>query len=317
MAEAAMMVEASSRRFHPVRDWLATLKWDGIHTLDNWLTLAFGCPKDDYHAAVGAKALIAAVRRVRQPGCKFDCMLILEGDQGIGKSTACRTLFSDEWYSDYIVEDLGSKDAALALDGVWGLELAEIQQLIRNEVETVRSFLSRGKDHFRPPYGKSYVDRPRQGVLIGTTNADDYLRDTHGNRRFWPAKCRHADVKWIAEMRSQLWAEAAHREAQGETIFLPPNQITLAATAIQSDRMTDDVWTETVREWLFGRTEVRLPDILTSALNIPRERQGKREEMRVSAILRLDGWERHIGRTDGNAGKATRVWRPKGAATLV
>ena len=307
--EDAMLTEACVRRFHPVRDWLATLKWDGRPTIDHWLHKAFGCPNDAYHAAIGAKFLIAAARRVRQPGCKFDYLPVLEGGQGIGKSSAVRALFGERWYSDAIPEELSSKDSALALDGIWGLEFAEIQHLIRNEVEVIKAFLSRSTDRYRPPYGRSYVNRPRQGVLIGTTNADDYLRDTSGNRRIWPVKCEWVDVAWVVEMRDHLWAEAAHREALGEDLWLSDDAVKDAAQSVQSDRMSEDVWTDPVRDWINSHIDVRIPDILSSALNIPKDRQGKREEMRVSAILTVDGWVKHIERSKANGNKATRVWR--------
>lgn len=182
--EEAMPVEAKRCRFHPVRDWLDGLPWDGTPRLDTWLRKAFGCPDDPYHAAAGAKFLIAAARRIRRPGVKFDHTPVFEGLQGLGKSTALRRLFGDDWFSDAMPDDLAGKDAAMALNGVWCLELAELQQLIRSEPATVKAFLSRQVDRYRPPYGKTYVDRPRQSVLVGTTNDEEWLSDATGNRRF-------------------------------------------------------------------------------------------------------------------------------------
>ncbi|MCK8788231.1 virulence-associated E family protein, partial [Roseomonas sp. NAR14] len=182
--EDAMVAEAARHRFHPVEDWLASLVWDGVPRVDGWLHRGFGCPGDDYHAAAGAKMLIASVKRIRQPGVKFDHTPVFEGGQGLGKSTALRALYGDDWFSDSLPEDLASKDAAMGLLGVWCLELAELQQLIRAEAETVKAFMSRQVDRFRPPYGKAYVNRPRQCILVGTTNAEEWLSDTTGNRRF-------------------------------------------------------------------------------------------------------------------------------------
>jgi len=306
--EQAMVTAAERRRFHPVRDWLATLRWDSTPRLDTWLRSAFGCPDDDYHAAIGAKFLIAAVRRVRQPGCKFDHMPVLEGAQGIGKSRACQALFGERWFSDAIPEDLASRDAALGLLGVWGLEFAEIQHLIRNEVETIKAFLSRSTDRYRPPYAKNYVERPRQGVLIGTTNADDYLRDTSGNRRIWPVLCVFADADWVEANRQQLWAEAAAREASGEALWLADTDAREQATARQAERMSEDVWHDLIHDSVAQQMEIRVPDILTATLGIPRERQGKREEMRVAAILTALGWERRLVRAPGDWRKPRRAW---------
>jgi putative DNA primase/helicase len=313
--EDAMLAEAEKRRFHPVRDWLNGLKWDGFSRIDEWLSRAFGAPKDSYTRAVGAKFLIAAVRRVRQPGCKFDTVPVLEGGQGIGKSRAVKALFGESWFSDAMPDDLAGKDAAMALLGVWGLEWGEIEQLIRSEPETVKAFLSRGVDRYRPPYGKAYIERPRQGVLIGTTNAQDYLRDITGNRRIWPISCQHADPDWVAENREQLWAEAAARERAGEALWIDDEEAQKTAVTAQNERMIEDVWTDHVRKILFNRTYVTVAEIL-SHLNVPRERQGKREQMRVGAILTSEGWKR---RSEWSGSKTYRVWRlpaPENPTTL-
>lgn len=301
--EDAMLAEAAVRRFHPVVDWLDALRWDGKRRLDLWLTNTFDCENNAYHRAVGAKFLIAAVRRVRHPGCKFDYMLVLEGAQGIGKSRSLEELFGHDWFSDAIPPDLSSRDAAMALLGVWCLEFAEIEHLIRNEVETIKAFLSRSVDRYRPPYGRAYVDRPRQGVLVGTTNSEDYLRDSTGNRRVWPVRCSVASPDWVRVNRLDLWAEAAVREAAGEPIWLQGDELQLGATEAQAQRMTDDMWHDAVAAWLVGRTEVKIPHILSDALSIPRERQGKAQEMRVASVLRQLGWIKSHGRRKGGFGK--------------
>lgn len=308
--EEAMSADASLRRFHPIRDWLATLEWDGTPRINQWLMRTFGATDDSYHEAIGSKFLIAAVRRIRQPGCKFDYMVVLEGGQGIGKSTAIKEMFGEKNFSDAIPEELASRDAALALLGVWVLEFAEIQHLIRNEVEVIKAFLSRSTDRYRPPYGKYYVERARQGVLIGTTNATDYLRDVSGNRRIWPVRCQFSDVEWLIENRDQLWAEAGAREAAGESIWLDDVEVRDQATQAQAERMSDDVWSEPVEDWLSVRHEATTADALTMALGIPRERQSKKEEMRVAAIIAKAGWER-VSKWDSSHGKMRRFWQRK------
>jgi putative DNA primase/helicase len=305
--EDAMLAAAATHQFHPVMDWLGSLVWDGEPRIDRWLTSAFAAADTSYHRAVGAKFLIAAVRRIRSPGCKFDYMLVLEGAQGIGKSSALRNLFSDAWFSDAIPPDLSSRDAAMALLGIWCLEFSEIDHLIRAEVETIKAFLSRSVDRYRPPYGKAYVDRPRQGILVGTTNSDDYLRDISGNRRIWPVKCGHASPNWVEVNREQLWAEAAAREARGEAIWLSDEDAEDDAYAVQTSRMVEDVWTDRIEEWLGSRKSVRIPEVLTEALAVPWERQGKQQQMRVGAVLRRMGWSRSLRRT-GEDGKPLRVW---------
>ncbi len=301
--ETAMLTDCARVRFHPVRDWLATLKWDGKERLKTWLPDAFGATPSDYLADVGAKTLMAAVRRVRRPGCKFDCLLLLEGAQGIGKSRAIKALFSESFYSDAMPPNLSDKDAAMALLGIWCLELAEIEHLIRTEVEVIKAFLSRSIDRYRPPYGKTYVERPRQGILIGTTNSQDYLRDASGNRRIWPVKCEFSDVPWIRENRDQLWAEAAAREASGECIWLDDDEVRHQAEAQQSQRMIEDVWSDAIDDWIKGRDSTTCGEILTECLFIQKVHQGKREQMRVSAILQQFGWIRRTARKNGHLQK--------------
>ncbi len=301
----AMMVVSGFSSMHPVREWLDALVWDGVRRLDTWLSIAFGADASPYHADVGTKFLLAAVRRVRRPGCKFDYMPVLEGAQGIGKSTAIAKLFGGDWFSDNVPHDLGSKDAAMALAGMWCLEMAEIDQLIRSEVETIKGFLSRAIDRFRPPYGRSVVVRPRQCVIIGTTNNAEYLRDTTGNRRFWPVACRHADLTWLETQREQIWAEAAATEALGEDLYLSDPDSYAISVELQSGRLIEDTWDTKIASWVKSKTETTIPDILTDCLEILPRDQNKGSQIRVGAILRVLGWERKLVKREG---MVTRRW---------
>jgi putative DNA primase/helicase len=307
--ESAMAYNALTHVFHPVKEWLDARKWDGTPRLFQWLISAFGTEKSEYVKAVGAKTLIAAVRRVRHPGCKFDTMLILEGPQGIKKSTALQSLFSPEWFSDATVPDLGSKDAAMCLHGAWCLEFAEIAQLMRSEVETIKGFLSRAVDRYRPPYSKNTVEKPRQGILIGTTNEQGFLRDASGNRRFWPVECVMANLKWIEKNREQLWAEACHYEAQGETIWLDDAIIEAQAMLAQAERVATDPWDDKVSDHIEGKEDdgVKVADILKDCLYIDTPFQDLRSARRVASILRRLGWEKGRRMTDGVRSK---VWLP-------
>ena len=300
--ELAMVTTAETCRFHPVADYLRGLVWDGVERLDTWLHFAFGCPKDSYHAAVGRKFCVAAVRRIFHPGCKFDSMPVLEGSQNIGKSRACRALAGEDWFSDDLPKDLATRDASLGLSGKWIIELGELDALIRSEVETVKAFLSRQTDRFRPPYGKHFVERPRMGVLIGTTNQNDYLRDSTGNRRFWPVWCEKAEPEWIAEVRDQLWAEAVVINADGEALWLETEGIAKDARSRQADRLAEDPWAPRVREWLreAGKSEVTTPEILRRGLSLETSQQTRSAEMRVANVLRADGWIQHIYRRSGS-----------------
>ena len=326
----AMAVTAMSGPFHPLRDWLDGLAWDGTPRIDKWLFAAFDVrneflpgseeysAKVAYFQAVGAKFLIAAVRRIRSPGCKFDSMLILEGPQRIGKSTALMTLFGREYFSDAVPPDLANRDAAIALHGLWCLEFAEIDHLVRTEVETIKAFLSRAVDHYRPVHGRDFVDVPRQTLLAGTTNSDDYLRDATGNTRMWPVPCQCADVAWIELNREQLWAEACVREAAGDTIWLDDTATQDAASATTESRMSEEVWQPAIVQWLASSERntavpVTSARILEDALGMPKERMTKAASMRAGAVMRSIGWERdHQWMPTGADGKPKkiRIWTP-------
>lgn len=293
--EDAMEAEAARNRFHPVRDYLAGLVWDGVPRIDEWLHHAFGVEMNPYTRAAGAKFLIAAVRRVRNPGVKFDHAPVAQGAQGKGKSTTWAALFGPEWFSDDLPDDLGDKDAAMALRGVWGLEMAELTQLLATEAEAVKAFLSRATDRYRPPYGRQVIDVPRQGVLVGTTNAQEWLRDATGNRRWWPFDCTACDPHWVRQHRDQLWAEAADREARGEPHWLDEEDARDEAQQMQDERMVEDPWAEKVRAYATGLLRVSASQVLQNAIEMPLERQNRAAQMRVTAILTRMGWTKTKG----------------------
>jgi predicted P-loop ATPase len=298
----------------------------------------FGCEDNEYHRAVSAKTVIAAVRRVRQPGCKFDHMVVIEGRQGIRKSTAIARLFGEKWFTDQI-SALGSKDAAVDLRGKWVIEVGEIDAIIKAEVETVKAFLSRSFDHYRPPYGEVAVDVPRQNIFIGTTNEHEYLRDTSGNRRFWPVRSndQSVNIEWVSANRDQIWAEAAYREASGEPIWLDHADVQATAVAAQAERLTEDAWHPRIAAYVNAKAKaydngvkvnavdghmqsypegsrgrfVTTPELLEQCLNIPTAQQNRAAEMRAAGVLRTLGWDKKP-EWDAKIAKTVRVWRQKG-----
>ena len=331
----ALEAVAEQHPFHPVLEWINGLKWDGVKRIDTWLVKAFNprnefnrdgeereyqrwLRRDTYYAAIGSKLLIAAVRRLRRPGCKFDSMLILEGEQRLGKSTAVEALFGKGHFTDTVFADLRNKEAAQGLHGKWVIEFAEIEQVIRSDVETLKAFLSRSTDHYRPPYERNFRDVARAGVFVGTTNKDDYLRDTTGNTRMWPAPCQSADVEWIEAIREQLWAEAAIREARGETIWLDTPELQQEAARLTGGRMHEDVWQSAIARWLddvetereaaatrisrglafeekgdqfLVKEPVFVARILEFAIGMSKDKMTKQAEMRVADVLRTMGWK--------------------------
>jgi predicted P-loop ATPase len=227
-AGQAVQTAARDHPFHPVRTYLDGLHWDGIERVEGWLTSYLGAEDTEYSRAVGTRWLISAVARVFRPGAKADCCLILEGPQGIRKSTALRTI-AGEYFTDELA-DLGSKDAAMQTRGVWIIELSELDNLGHAEVARIKAFMSRTTDRFRPPYGMRLIESPRQCVFAGTVNHGTYLRDETGGRRFWPAICGCIHVDALARDRDQLWAEAKVRFESGSVWWLEtPELVQLAA----------------------------------------------------------------------------------------
>ena len=308
--QECLPVIAQDNGYHPICDWLAGLEWDKKPRLDQWLTQCYGAPLDAYHKATGSRFLIAAVRRVRHPGCKFDQMLVLEGPQGIGKSTSLSVLFGKDWFTDQI-DSLTKKESAMDLRGKWCAEFSEIEHLIRAEVETVKAFLSRSVDHYRAPWARASADFPRQCVLVGTTNSTEYLRDVTGNRRIWPVRCNSVgsiDKTWLTNNRDQLWAEAACREASGEKVWFEESELQETADAHQKVRMYEDPWTSKISEYLVDKQSVTSGEILSQPLGLASQHQNKSSADRVCAILTALGWV-NLSKYDPVLKKSVRKWR--------
>lgn len=212
--------EAEKNRFHPVRDYLDGLHWDGIPRIEALLPRYFRTEDNAYIRAVGRLFMIAAVRRVRSPGCKFDEMVVLKSEQGTGKSTALKVLAVDEeWFADELPLGSDGKRVIEATSGKWIVEAAEMVKTTKS-ADQLKASLSRSTDRARMSYARIPVEKPREFVVIGTINEDRYLVDKTGNRRFWPVDVGDIDLEALERDRDQLWAEAAAMEAQGESIRL-------------------------------------------------------------------------------------------------
>lgn len=205
----AVTVIAYRNSFDPVKDWLEALPaWDGTARLGTWLVQNFEAEGDkEYLAQVFTKWITAMVLRVYEPGAKFDWMPIFEGAQGIGKSSFGRLLCGDSHFLDWL-PNLADKDSALALQGMWAVEMSELATLKKNEIEVVKGFLTRTVDKVRPPFGRVWVESSRRCVFFGTTNRETYLKDDSGNRRFKPVKVGGLDFGALKRDRDQLFAEA-------------------------------------------------------------------------------------------------------------
>lgn len=308
-----IVADAHETLVHPVRAYLDALTWDGHPRIDAWLTTYGGAAADAYTAAVGALTLIAAVRRVRQPGAKFDEITILEGPQGTGKSSGLRALCPDEdWFSDDLPLGVDSKQVIERTTGRWIIEAAELHGNRGREAEQLKAFLSRQVDGpVRLAYGRMPTTVPRQFILIGTTNSRlAYLKDSTGARRFWPVAIRQFDVAALTRDRDQLWAEAAAREAAGASIRLDPSLWHLAARA-QEDRRASDPW-EPLLEPLFegdgiATVEHVMVSAIWDALKFDDARyMDNRHADRVTAILQRHGFTKKLKRRIG--GKPVWCW---------
>lgn len=299
-----LVTVAKARTFNPLVDWLQGIEWDGTERIGKWLSYYLGAEPTDYTVSIGPKFLISAVARALRPGSKVDTMLILEGPQGRFKSTAARTLFGPDWYTDDLA-DLHSKDAALQMQGKWGIEISELAAMSRSEANRIKAVLSRQVDRFRAPYDRFVAEHPRQCVFIGTTNPiDGYFRDPTGARRFWPVTCGTIDKDALAHDRAQLWAEAVHCFERGDPWWLEGGEVE-SARVEQDDRREIDPWEQIIRERIGGQTWVRVNVVLIDWLEVKKDRIDKAAQMRVASILKSIGWERTLKKF---AGTPERVW---------
>ena len=252
----ALLSTATKRAFHPVRDYFNHLPpWDGTPRLDTLLIDTLGADNTDYVRAVTRKTFVAAHRRTFQPGCKFDQVLTLVGPQGAGKSTIFNRM-ADPWFSDSLtITDMKDKTAAEKLAGNLIVELSELAGMRKAEAEPVKGFISRTEDKYRPAYGRNVQSFPRQGIIVGSTNADEgFLRDTTGNRRWWPVHV--TGQGWLGKPHTltqqtidQLWAEARYRDKQGEKLYLT-GDLLQTAEHIQAESVEADDRVGIVAEYL-------------------------------------------------------------------
>jgi len=313
--DSAVEIVARAQTFHPVRDYLSRLAWDGTARLDKMLERYFGVAAGRYAELVGAKFMISAVARIVTPGCKVDTMPIFEGPQGIGKSRAVRALAGPEWFADTAL-DFESKDAAQCLAGKWLYEIGELASFNRSEANRIKAFVSSQSDNLRPSYGRRNVDFPRQCVFVGTTNDARYLTDTTGNRRYWPVRCGRIDVGALERDRDQLWAEAAARHEAGERWWLDAAEERLASEQ-QAERESEDPWEAAIVKWLADEAakgkgvvaDFTLAAVLKGACGLKLAEQSQAHSQRAGRLLGKLGYESRNRRDPSSKTGYSRSYR--------
>jgi putative DNA primase/helicase len=299
-----MMAIARRNSFDPLLDYLAGLRWDGVPRLGTWLARYAGAEASEYTAEVGRSFLIGAVARARVSGCKMDTMLILEGAQGLGKSTLLRYLFGDRFFVDHL-PDFNNKDSFQQLQGAWCVEVAELGAMAKAEVKDIKQFMSRLVDKFRPPFARVPVQLGRRVVFAGSVNPEEggYLKDQTGNRRFWPVMCRAVDLAGILNDRNQLWAEAVMEFEHGTPWHLTDEGVIAAAQHQQELRREIHPWETLIRVHLQNQWEVSVSDIIANVLKLPADRQSSQTVRQVAAALNACGW------VPGNDRGAEKIWK--------
>lgn len=291
MVADAMLAVCMENEIDSAADYLRSLVWDQTPRLDTWLTTAYGTPNDEYHQKVGSNWLKGLVNRIINPGCKFDYVMVLEGPQGVKKSTSLATL-GGAWHFE-TSEGTDSKDFFMQFEGKAIVEFSEGETLSRTEVKRMKAIITNQVDRYRPSYGRFSMDFPRRCVFAMTTNAEEYLKDETGNRRWLPVRVElpEADIEWIANNREQLFAEAYHRVITlKETTWDFPREATLAA---QRERKVSDANEDPVVEW-YHRLEPSKKDegitahqVFVGALNNNfNGKMTKYEEMSICNILK-------------------------------
>lgn len=298
-----LLAIAHENPYHPVGDYLEGLVWDGSPRIDQWLATYCGADDTELNREFGSKLLIAGVRRIKQPGCKFDTMLVLEGPQGAGKSqVAQRLAVRDEWFCGSLDLKSDDKTKAELLARAWIVECQELDGLSKATSQNLKRFLSTATDSYRRAYGRDAGEYPRHCIILGTTNEGAYLRDLTGNRRIWPVMVGQINLDRLSADLDQLWAEAVVREQAGESITLSPHLWAAAAEA-QGQRMVEDAYADVLEDTFADLTGRVSMDSVKLLLGLDTARMSPLDTKRIMTAMTTLGWEYGTQRLHDLGGK--------------
>lgn len=306
----ALLYLAKENSYHPVREYLDQCsQHTDTSILDRPAHRYLGTDDPIYDIYL-RKTLIGAVARIYRPGCKLDTALILQGLQGMKKSAFFETLAGSEWFDDSLSPSTSDKDEKLKLHSAWITEWAELESVFkRKDVAAVRAFLTCKVDKFRAPFTRNTASYPRQCVIVGTVNPDEFLADPEGSRRFWVIPVtKSINLELLERERDQLWGAAIALFRAGESWYLSPEQEQVRAE-INKQFEGDHPWTDKIRRYLTGYSRITIAEILEGPLGIPTAQWTKGQEMTVAKIFKSLGWEK--SRT-----KSERFWVKGGQVVI-
>lgn len=286
----ACFITSKRNQYHPVKQFIESQKWDGIPRLDNWLIRASGCPENPYTKDVSRCMIVAAVNRVYNPGCKFDHMVILEGPQGIGKSTmveeVCPGFYLDTNF------DTKDKDLVDAMNRSLIIEISELSGMNKKDVDWLKSFITKKVDRVRLAYAYKTKDFYRKSIFVGTYNPsgnNNYFRDDTGNRRFWPIECSKINIKYVKEARCQIWAEA-YEQYKSNAIYHIVNEESLKIlSSMHSDREFEGPYYYKLKDWLsaINLESVTMNQIIEQGLGLKIEGKSMSDAASVWTVVGL------------------------------
>lgn len=284
--------------------WLDGLEWDGKSRVRTWLARYCGAKDIAYSRFVGRSWLISAIARARLPGCQVDHMLILEGPQGVGKTSALRILGGEYYLGD--LPDLNNKDSLVVLAGRWIVEVQELASMRGQSALRVKSFLTQSTDVYRPPYGRIARGYPRRCVFAGSTNEGQYLTDPTGGRRYWPVKVGRIKTQALVEAREQIWAEADKMFRDGVVWYDRDSEMHAEIATAQDSRREIDPWESVITERIKGQAFIPISQIFWW-LEIDPSRRSNIQTRRINAIMARLNYEKKRG-VDPASPRQTRVW---------